>query len=888
VDNSVDQLRPIGAVGSDGIDSATLGPHTLHLEYEAKTEPAVNCKPHCVNKMARIVNKDATYRAADLFRDNCLKGHGSLLWPTSHPWALHNLRGLRSAILEHLDESSRTFFEKLKDQLFPEPEDASRVASDILGFYYLFPKNIGAQTKISNLRQVISWKALDRGVDLSPVEAAYAEGGIAKPGLYYNTGIPWLFVFLVQLGIASLEDEPDFSDMRQLEALCDRAQSGIAGRTNAIRNAALHLLLPESFEPIASDDHKSKILEAFEMHDPKVGSRDSRLLMIRERLGSELGRPDFGFYDEDVISRWKPDSEAGSETEEQRASTRIWIEKTKVKDRPDRLKGTEALGSALWSPQRSDSGGDIYRFMRDVRPGDIVLHLTDNQAFTGRSIVASAVDGRFIGVPNTEWADVPAYRVQLRDYTPIDPPLDRQVFFGEPYKSQLRRIAADGVKNLFFNKEPSLNQGAYLTPAPPRLVQVLGNAYKSQAGRDLLDGQTTAVPIVLSTPSASEEPSKIAEICSDFGQALRSCGVSFGRRHDATVRSFIASLATRRFVILTGLSGSGKTQLALKFGQWLGKDRHLVVAVRPDWTGSDAIFGFEDALQKVEQGRRSWQVPSALRFMLQAAHDPANPYLLLLDEMNLAHVERYFADVLSGMESEQAVLPNLAVGSDGHWRLVPEAEQVLSVPRNLFIVGTVNVDETTYMFSPKVLDRANTFEFRVETSDLVPEARRPVPCEPGPSDLVASFAAISANPDWHNEHPAPQLVSFVVQLKKLHEVLSTLGFEYGHRTFIEAVRFAALFAASGDSNMFDALDLQVMQKILPRLHGARRQMEPVLRALGLFCLDPDVFPFENASAHQAFDPVAVLSGAPKLPISFHKIKRMTSTLRANQFVSFTE
>ena len=748
--------------------------------------------------------------------------------------------------------------------------------------------NIGAQTKVSKLRQVVGWKALSEGLDLSSVDAAYAEGGIGKPGLYYNTGIPWLFVFLVQLGIASLEGEPDFADMRQLEDLCDRAQTGIPGSTNAIRNVALHLLSPESFEPIASDAHKTKILDSFQTHDPKVGTRDSRLLMIREQLASEIGRPDFGFYDDDVISRWKPDSEAGSDADEPAPSTRIWIEKTKVKDRPDRLRGTEALGNALWSPQRSDSGSDIYRFMRDVRPGDIVLHLTDNQAFTGRSIVASAVDDRFVGVPNTEWAGVPAYRVQLRNYTTIDPALDRQVFFGEPYKSQLRRIAADGTKNLFFNKEPSLNQGAYLTPAPPRLVQVLTAAYKSHTSRDLLDGETSAAPLLVPVSAASEEPSRIEETCVDFGEALRGCGVAFGRRHDSTVRSFVASLATRRFVILTGLSGSGKTQLALKFGQWLGRDRHLVVAVRPDWTGSDAIFGFEDALQKVEQGRRSWQVPSALRFMLQAAHDPLNPYLLLLDEMNLAHVERYFADVLSGMESEQSVLPNLAVESDGHWRLVPDAEQLLSVPRNLFIVGTVNVDETTYMFSPKVLDRANTFEFRVETDDLAPEARRPVPCEHGPSELVASFEAISANPDWHNEHPAPQLSAFVVQLKRLHGLLSTWGFEYGHRTFIEAVRFAALFAAAGDPNMLDALDLQVMQKMLPRLHGARRQMEPVLRALGLFCFDPDGFPFDNMSAQQAFDPVVQFAEAPKLPISFDKIKRMLSILRTNQFVSFTE
>ena len=86
--------------------------------------------------------------------------------------------------------------------------------------------------------------------------------------------------------------------------------------------------------------------------------------------------------------------------------------------------------------------------------------------------------------------------------------------------------------------------------------------------------------------------------------------------------------------------------------------------------------------------------------------------------MNLAHVERYFADMLSGMESMQPCLPNLSF-QNGSWRMHPSKEEKLPYPRNLFIVGTVNVDETTYMFSPKVLDRANTLEFRVGTSDLL-------------------------------------------------------------------------------------------------------------------------------------------------------------------------
>ena len=81
---------------------------------------------------------------------------------------------------------------------------------------------------------------------------------------------------------------------------------------------------------------------------------------------------------------------------------------------------------------------------------------------------------------------------------------------------------------------------------------------------------------------------------------------------------------------------------------------------------------------------------------------------MILDEMNLAHVERYFSDYLSAAESREPVLPNLVVesssGCSGESR--PGAPALLPIPRNLWVVGTVNIDETTYMFSPKVLDRA--------------------------------------------------------------------------------------------------------------------------------------------------------------------------------------
>ena len=158
----------------------------------------------------------------------------------------------------------------------------------------------------------------------------------------------------------------------------------------------------------------------------------------------------------------------------------------------------------------------------------------------------------------------------------------------------------------------------------------------------------------------------LSAIHAEFSEALRASNILFGPRHDEVVRSFIASLATKRFVILTGLSGSGKTQMAIKFGEWLGNERSCVVPVRPDWTGSEALFGYEDALQAPsEDGRRAWYVPDILRFILKAARDPKNPYLIVLDEMNLAHVEYYFSQFLSALEEEDPADRRIPLFSKG-------------------------------------------------------------------------------------------------------------------------------------------------------------------------------------------------------------------------------
>src|SRR5690606_19952454 len=101
-----------------------------------------------------------------------------------------------------------------------------------------------------------------------------------------------------------------------------------------------------------------------------------------------------------------------------------------------------------------------------------------------------------------------------------------------------------------------------------------------------------------------------------------------------------------------------------------------------------------------------------LDLLLKAKENIHKPFFIILDEMNLSHVERYFADFLSIMETGEDII----LFKD--FKEKNEIPAKITWPQNVFIIGTVNIDETTYMFSPKVLDRANTIEFRITAQEM--------------------------------------------------------------------------------------------------------------------------------------------------------------------------
>ena len=363
-------------------------------------------------------------------------------------------------------------------------------------------------------------------------------------------------------------------------------------------------------------------------------------------------------------------------------------------------------------------------------------------------------------------------------------------------------------------------------------------------------------------------------------QALENAFSEAGLLLDpVAIRRFSVSLLSKKFCILTGLAGSGKTKIAEAFAMWLcaSPAQYRIVAVGADWTSNENLLGYADALQT---GVYRPPVNGALELILRAHADTTNPYFLILDEMNLSHVERYFADFLSAMESSNAplslhgVAAGLQAGGVGGAGGVDVPSSV-ALRNNLFIIGTVNVDETTYMFSPKVLDRANVIEFRATAAQMGAFLDDPVGIDlDGLASQGVGFAAafvaraqadadISALVDTQGAAVGPRLRA---DLLEVFDALASVGAEFGFRTAKEIARFMVLHKelSGADWQYKDALDAQVVQKLMPKLHGSARKLDAVLKAL-------DTFATQHA---------LVLTG--------EKVKRMQERLVRDGFTSFAE
>ena len=489
----------------------------------------------------------------------------------------------------------------------------------------------------------------------------------------------------------------------------------------------------------------------------------------------------------------------------------------------------ETEGGFIWAPFKTAAGKTwkVHKNVGSVKKGDWIIHHWDKCIRGVSKALADGGEGKNPAHQERGWLG----RVE---YWEFDPPIDVDTI---PLESR--------VSTTVFNAKGGPNQ-RYLT----RIFDATAGTSTKRLDltiEQVIRAQNPSARLISNSPSGGTTPSvPLNDVYSVFSSALWDAHIRFGernKRHDVLVRRFMASLATKRFLILTGLSGSGKTKIAQSFGEWLGTDRYKIVAVRPDWTSPDHLLGYQNDLAEPVESRQPWVIPETLELINRAVNDQDNPYLLILDEMNLAHVERYFADILSGIESGAEVIPNIT--KDG---VQDPNQKYVSLPKNLFIVGTVNVDETTYMFSPKVLDRANTIEFRVESEDLGNTA--PTELQPCGNELASRFLQSAiADIDYDSQS------SYSDWIIKLHKKLSKHDREFGHRSYAEMMEFRHHYVDPDNSRFgdMDAFDVQVYQKVLPRINGSQRDVGETIEMLAKFC-----FAGPDGRAEKKFDILSLI------------------------------
>lgn len=365
---------------------------------------------------------------------------------------------------------------------------------------------------------------------------------------------------------------------------------------------------------------------------------------------------------------------------------------------------------------------------------------------------------------------------------------------------------------------------------------------------------------------------------------------------------YLAALRTKPFMLLAGISGTGKSRIVREMAKACWKEgdpeyennhprNFCMVQVKPNWHDSSELIGYVSRLNG-----EKFVVGPFLRFLAAAIKDPNTPYFLCLDEMNLAPVEQYFAEYLSVIESRK-LNPDGSIttdpiieyeNTDAYGSLIdqlfdtPEERKAyktdeggkrLTIPQNLFVVGTVNMDETTFSFSRKVLDRAMTIE--MNEVDLHGGLERGTSNEIGYiGNSIIGDAAEGCDIYEDNRDLCDQVLAY---LEQVNAILEGTPFKIAYRTRNEFLMYAVNRKKLDEkSQLWQSLDEMTSMKILSRIEGDEERTKRVLDSLKVLADEQIV---------ASIPPVEDGKSTTK-SISATKIKEMLEKLQATGFTSY--
>ena len=334
---------------------------------------------------------------------------------------------------------------------------------------------------------------------------------------------------------------------------------------------------------------------------------------------------------------------------------------------------------------------------------------------------------------------------------------------------------------------------------------------------------------------------------------------------------YLRALRTKPFMLLAGISGTGKSRIVrelafkscpeyLRDADGTTPGNYLMVEVKPNWHDSSELLGYYSHL--ANNGNGGYVFTPFTKFLVKAMMFPNVPFFVCLDEMNLAPVEQYFAEFLSVLETRKhdkdnyiqtgvLVKPEYFQGISDHvgdgyicTEFFPDGlpkidypvytntiltNKGLSLPDNVFVIGTVNMDDTTHQFSRKVIDRAMTIE--MNGGKLTEMFGHSADLEYLPADQVWELEkflpqyvnadeVVAAHPEyeWLIQTQLPAI------LEDINDVLRDTPFQVSYRVLNEMVIYFSVLVESGmpsEEAKNLAVDQMLLMKILPRIEGDR-------------------------------------------------------------------
>lgn len=389
-------------------------------------------------------------------------------------------------------------------------------------------------------------------------------------------------------------------------------------------------------------------------------------------------------------------------------------------------------------------------------------------------------------------------------------------------------------------------------------------------------------------------------------KTLMSNNINKGTITNTKFRSYITAIKTKPFLLLAGISGTGKSRIVRELARacWdedsteykAQKPKNFeMIQVKPNWHDSTELIGYVSRVS----GTPVYVIGDFLRFITQAWENLDIPYFLCLDEMNLAPVEQYFAEFLSVIESRKSnedgtiTTDPILKKSTEDWYRVLTAEltggnetlrnrfwkEGITIPQNLIVMGTVNMDETTFSFSRKVLDRAMTIEMN-EVDLYAGLDSKYEHIGKLNSDMLIGTAVEGVDVYADNEEVCNKVLSY---LQAVNDVLNGTPFKIAYRTRNEFLLYVVNnlpYNLDKKGNEFSedeiiaiALDEITSMKILSRIEGDDTKIKHSLLESLITTIEAQLL---------------ILTGEEKKieSISVAKLKEMKERLTLSGYTSF--